>query len=178
MKRSDFFPLLLVCALGVGCWYLGNLMIEGTKPSGERDEPSQATTETVYPERTKSVPVIESPALALLNDPSRSPVEDVRLLEGLIDDYLLMAKGNRRPIGLNEEVVLALTEPGRFGVRFMSPANLAISEGLLLDRWGQPYHVHAVRPDELEVRSPGPDQTLFTSDDILNRDDEPSLAGL
>lgn len=179
MKRSEIFPLVLVCVFGAACWYLGYLIVQKTEQEGEHAEAQQKISVERASPAKPAVPVVESPVLALLHDPSRLPVEDIRLLEGLIVDYLLMAKGNRRPIGLNEDVVFALTEPGRFGVRFMSPVNPAISGGRLIDRWGEPYHVHAVQSDKLELRSAGPDRELFTSDDVLNgREDGSSLAGL
>lgn len=117
-------------------------------------------------------PVILSPQLALLNDPTRAPLDDVRLLERIIADYIQLAQEQRRPIRCNEDLVFALTQPCRLGVRFMSPDHPAIVLGQLRDRWGQPYHIQALGQAGYALRSSGPDQTLFTRDDLTRYTDD------
>jgi hypothetical protein len=96
------------------------------------------------------------------------PADDVRILHGLIRQYLTaLQRRAGPPIGDDADLVRALT--GRNPLRFIviPPGHPAISaEGRLLDRWGTPYHIHARSSASYEVRSAGADRRLFTADDL------------
>jgi hypothetical protein len=40
-------------------------------------------------------------------------------------------------------------------------------QGELLDRWGAPYFFHQLSRNEMEIRSAGPDQAMWTADDVV-----------
>jgi hypothetical protein len=147
--------------MGVCLLFVSHLLVDKLENASE--QPRLADRQREAPIK----PVTQAPALAQLNDPSRSALEDVKLLHELLDNYLQVSKVSRRPLGLNEDVVVAWTTPGRFGVRFMNPRHPAIVDGALVDRWGHRYHFHPLSAEEFEVRSAGPDGQLFTADDLV-----------
>ncbi len=74
------------------------------------------------------------------------------------------------PVGTNAEIVKALTGGNAKGATYLPPDQQRLNaNGELIDRWGTPYFFHQNSATEMEVRSAGPDMTLFTSDDIIQR---------
>lgn len=103
-----------------------------------------------------------------LNAPSSSPQGDAIIVRDLIGAYRRFAKGN--PTGDNDEITAQLLgrRRGAPAVMLIDPGNPAIDPaGRLVDRWGTPYFFHAVSASVMEVRSAGPDQKLWTPDDIV-----------
>lgn len=96
------------------------------------------------------------------------PAEDVRILHGLIRQYLTaLQRRAGPPIGDDADLVRALTGRNPLRMIVIPPGHPAISaEGRLLDRWGTPYHIHARSSASYEVRSAGADRRLFTADDL------------
>ena len=41
------------------------------------------------------------------------------------------------------------------------------ADGALLDAWKSPFFFHLISSDHMEIRSPGPDQEIYTPDDIV-----------
>ena len=72
------------------------------------------------------------------------------------------------PVGTNAEIMKALTGANAKRARLGPPEGQGLNEsGELIDRWGTPYFFHQLSKDNMEVRSAGPDRTLYTSDDIV-----------
>lgn len=70
------------------------------------------------------------------------------------------------PIGSNAEITKALLGNNLKQVKFEIPPGSQINgEGELCDRWGTPYFFHQVSGEKMEVRSAGPDRTMWTADD-------------
>ncbi|MEP4077961.1 hypothetical protein [Haloferula sp.] len=94
------------------------------------------------------------------------PRVDLELVTQLLDDYRLVYKEN--PVGTdNAEIVAQLLGKNSKKIFFIDPALSAINaNGELLDRWGSPYVFHPLRSDLMDVRSIGPDRTLWTDDDM------------
>ncbi|MEM0895941.1 MAG: hypothetical protein AAGJ79_03570, partial [Verrucomicrobiota bacterium] len=106
-----------------------------------------------------------------LNDPEASVEEDLDVVRGLIDYY---RKQNRivPPGGLNEEIVAGLRGDNPRKLRLIEDSHLKLSPGgELLDRFGTPYYLHPLSEEMIEIRSAGPDQTLWTEDDIALEDE-------
>ena len=99
--------------------------------------------------------------------------EDLRQVYTVIDNFQLLAKvDGALPLGSNEEIVSALTGNNPVKLKFLSPGHPAINDnGQLIDRWDTPLFFHALSRDRIEIRSAGPDQTLWTDDDINRRPD-------
>ena len=105
----------------------------------------------------------------LLHQENRPPESDLEILNQLFADYRLIYKEN--PVGTdNFEFTQALTGTNPKKIIFLPKNHKAIrlKNGApeLLDRWGSPYHFHPIRSDHLNITSPGPDQKLWTKDDL------------
>ncbi len=71
------------------------------------------------------------------------------------------------PEGTNAEIVKALNGGNAKGARYLPQENLRLNDqGELLDSFGTPYFFHQISSTEMEIRSAGPDKTLWTPDDI------------
>ena len=61
----------------------------------------------------------------------------------------------------------ALRGRNRLGLAFLPARHPALNEhGQLVDRWGTPYFFHALSSTRMEIRSAGPDQRMYTEDDV------------
>ena len=90
-------------------------------------------------------------------------MEKVRLM---LRDYRTLYREN--PVGTNAEIMKAIMGGNPRQAQLGPPEGQSLSaEGELLDRWGTPYFFHQLSADSMEVRSAGPDKTLWTSDDIV-----------
>jgi hypothetical protein len=137
-----------------------------TKPPASRNDGSDA------PELgSATLPIADVAAYAELHSKHTTAQQDVRIVEGLVRDYQqsVQRKGSNPPLGFNEEITRALTGRNPLELAFISSMHPAINaRGLLCDRWGTPYHFHPVAQDRIEVRSAGPDERLFTADDVTS----------
>lgn len=71
------------------------------------------------------------------------------------------------PVGTNAEIVQMLNGGNDQGARYLQQQQMRLNEnGELLDSFGTPYFFHQISSQEMEVRSAGPDKTLWTPDDI------------
>lgn len=72
------------------------------------------------------------------------------------------------PVGTNAEIVKALNGSNPKGVRYLPQGNVRLNDqGELIDTWGTPYFFHQLSAQQMEIRSAGPDKTLWTRDDII-----------
>lgn len=96
-----------------------------------------------------------------------SPAEDLAALADLVASYHQSSQGERRrSLGFNEDLVIALSDRAALGDTALPPGHPALRDGRLLDRWGTPWQVHPLVDDLIELRSAGPDQRLYTADDL------------
>ncbi len=97
-----------------------------------------------------------------------TPAEDRSAVEDIVTNYLQSAPhATRAPLGTNEEITRALTDRDTLGDSALPTSHPAIVSGLLVDRWGAPWHFHQLAADIIEVRSAGPDRRLYTRDDLV-----------
>jgi hypothetical protein len=110
-----------------------------------------------------------SPLAGELNSPDTAPQRDVQILHDLMNQYLTaLQRRAGPPVGDDADLVRALTGRNPLKLTVIPPNHPAISkEGRLLDRWGTPYHVHALSSQSFEFRSAGPDRKLYTADDLI-----------
>jgi len=112
---------------------------------------------------------VGSPLAARLNAMDGSGEEDVQTLHGLVVQYLQVIQRRQGP-PIGDDMDLAKVLKGKNPIKraVVDPAHSAFSrEGRILDRWGTPYHVHALSSTAYRIRSAGPDRTLFTEDDLV-----------
>ena len=92
-------------------------------------------------------------------------LDKVRLM---LRDYRTLYHEN--PVGTNAEIMKTLMGENPKQARLGPPEGQTLSAaGELLDRWGTPYFFHQLSSDLTEVRSAGPDKTMWTSDDIVTK---------
>ena len=70
------------------------------------------------------------------------------------------------PVGTNPEITKALQGDNPKQINFLkADGNRVNAKGELVDPWGTPYFFHQLSGNEMEIRSAGPDQIMYTSDD-------------
>ena len=98
-----------------------------------------------------------------LHHENETAYRDLEIIDEVLSNYRLVYQGN--PVGTdNEEFAAALTGENPKKVVFIDPGLL--SDGELLDRYGNPYVFHPLKADVMDLRSLGPDGQLWTVDDI------------
>ncbi|HBJ86745.1 MAG TPA: hypothetical protein DDZ88_23395 [Verrucomicrobiales bacterium] len=106
-------------------------------------------------------------------DPPRGPAVVPEASRDEADNLALNLRqyGSRyggNPTGTNAEIVKALNGGNPQGVRFLPQELLRLNaQGELVDRWDTPYFFHQMSAQKMEIRSAGPDKTLWTQDDII-----------
>jgi len=86
-----------------------------------------------------------------------------------IHDYASMFGSN--PVGTNPEITAALNGNNPRQAKFINPeAGMRINgNSELVDAWGTPYFFHQLSGTEMEIHSAGPDQKMWTDDDLVAR---------
>jgi len=130
-----------------------------------------------------SLPLPESPANPTPEQPTPSLIgeqilrdyatakttlkQDLSLLRRLNISFINLVKNHDRlPIGCNADLADALRGQNPHQHRFLPDNHKAFNKaGLLVDRHGSPLHLHVEQAGYYQLRSPGPDQTLWTKDD-------------
>lgn len=84
----------------------------------------------------------------------------------MVRDY--RTRMGENPVGTNAEIMKALMGANPKGARFGPPEDQRLNgEGELVDQWGTRIFFHQLSRIDMEVRSAGPDRTLFTEDDVV-----------
>lgn len=106
------------------------------------------------------------PADSLLPPPAgRAAVTDLDDVQVTLREYRNVFREN--PVGSNAEIMRALNGANPRQVRLGPPAGQSLNAaGELCDRWGTPYFFHQISGTRMEIRSAGPDRTLWTDDDV------------
>lgn len=100
--------------------------------------------------------------------PNTTGAQDVRLVGRAIEGMTRLFKGlDTRYVATNEQLSSFLTGSNPEGLQYLDPRLPIFQNGLLTDRWGQPYIVHPIGTGLLEIRSSGPDRIPYTEDDIV-----------
>jgi len=101
--------------------------------------------------------------------PATSASDDLKALDGILGDAMLLLKDfDRRPLADNADFVAVLQGNNPHQVAWIRPDHSFVSEsGELLDRWGQPVFFHRESAERTTLRSAGPDQVMWTDDDVV-----------
>lgn len=109
-------------------------------------------------------PVVSQPAAS--SGPHPEALADMDSIQLMFRDFRTRIGGN--PVGTNAEIMKGVMGGNRFQARLGPPESQQLNEqGELLDRWATPYFFHQLSKDQMEVRSAGPDRTMWTTDDIV-----------
>ncbi|MCB1121103.1 MAG: hypothetical protein KJT03_06120 [Verrucomicrobiae bacterium] len=98
-----------------------------------------------------------------------SPEQDLLLMDGLIRNYRILAKGmDARHFSSNEAIASTLRGEQSIALKAL-PADHRIfdSNGFIIDRWGTSLFFHLESKDHISIYSSGPDKELGTDDDYL-----------
>jgi len=130
--------------------------------SSPRDQVSRSRSSVPVREISASTAFARS-----IRQEGSSPSDDLAVLQMLVTDYRRVHSVVPPAVNSQELARLLMGEnPTRS--RFLPPDCPALDdEGQLLDRWGTPLSVHLVSDRQIELRSAGPDRTLWNEDDIL-----------
>ncbi len=186
MKRV--IALVFIAAVAALIWRVG-LPTEKPKPAAEAPvaapsapvatEPTQAPTAAVDP--ASPVPAPESspadprlppasPATPRVVTRPPPPQETPERVEAEAIALNLRHYGQRfggNPVGTNAEIVKELNGGNAQKARYLPQEQMRLNDqGELIDPFGTPYFFHQLSSSEMEVRSAGPDKTLWTADDI------------
>ncbi|MEP4078337.1 hypothetical protein [Haloferula sp.] len=181
MKRA--LMLLAILAAAVGLEYAlrdhGPVELE-KQDQAAPDKPVSASPAPVVTRPSapmvKSVPQTPRKPIVLedvvanadrLNDPNATVEEDLQIVGELLRIYSRHI-GVGPEGGLNDEIVACFLGKNPKKITFLGADNAKLNEaGELLDRYGTPYYFHPVSAEQIEVRSAGPDQKLWSNDDVL-----------
>jgi len=71
------------------------------------------------------------------------------------------------PVGNNQDITKALLGDNPRHAKLGVPAGSTLNgNGEICDRWGTPFFFHPLSGAKMEVRSAGPDRTMWTEDDL------------
>lgn len=99
-----------------------------------------------------------------------TPQDDIQQISGIIESFLLLVKSpDPLPLGENREITAALIGKNPYRTRLLSPDSPWLNENKeLVDRWSTPLYFHPVDAKQIGIRSAGPDQQMWTTDDLIN----------
>lgn len=135
--------------------------------------PDPAVARTIIPRAEGRVLPPEAEALArTLNAPDGSAEQDVQTLSSLVELFRRANQGAIPAGGLNEEITEQLLGKITHHFAVLPPDCPGLDgAGRLLDRWGNPYFLHPLSREVLEIRSAGPDGKFGTADDVVVGDE-------
>jgi hypothetical protein len=180
VKRPAIIGAVLLGVLA-GLWWLRDpdeptSNISQPTPVGENsnsESPKQTaanagTTTLPNSPEPMAVPLLGETILAGYADTNLPPENDLTLMSRLMENSLLLVKAaGHRPLSANEDWADLLR--GRNGTqeRFLPDEHVALNaRGQLIDRWQTPLFFHALGGGRYDLRSAGPDQKLWTNDDL------------
>lgn len=96
------------------------------------------------------------------------PENDLMLMSRLMENSLLLLKSAaNRPLSANEDWADLFRGKNAAHEEFLPGQHVALNDkGQLIDRWTTPLFFHALGGGRYEIRSAGPDKTMWTADDI------------
>jgi hypothetical protein len=117
---------------------------------------------------SKPAPLLGETILQDYANPKLPPENDLTLIARLMDNFTLLVKSAAdRPLSANEDWAAALRGLNPAHERFLPDQSRALNaQGQLVDRWGSPLFFHALGERRFELRSAGPDKTMWTADDL------------
>ena len=94
--------------------------------------------------------------------------EDLDQLGNLLTSYLTLNKADDPlPFASNLDIAAAMRGVNPFRMALLPETHTAFNaQGEIADRFGTPIFFHALSQDQVEIRSAGPDGTMWTPDDL------------
>lgn len=163
MKYAIWIALLI---LALAAWHHARQSRVPHKPEPEL-QPTGPADSPAYESDAASMPVDRR--FERLNDPALTVQDDLRLVSSAFRNYRMFTKdASGNPAGTHKEIVRTLLGQNRAGLAFLPAVHPAMNaDGELCDRWGTPFFFHSLSSERMEIRSAGPDRTLWTDDDAV-----------
>ncbi len=121
--------------------------------------------------RNLAYPLVESsmPDLPKRSSNMDSTSEiDMDKITLMLRDYRTITGEN--PVGTNAEIMKSIMGGNPKGAMLGPPKGQSMNgNGELIDRWGTPYFFHQLTKDLMEIHSAGPDQKMWTEDDLISK---------
>ena len=106
------------------------------------------------------------PGATILAENGVKEITKVEALHSLLSSYLVVKSGHT--VGLNVEITSALLGENSRKLALLDENHPRINDdGELVDEWETPYFFHANSRSDMDIRSAGPDQVLYTEDDLV-----------
>ncbi len=189
MKKLWIIPITLI-ALAILMVIVDIVAIKETNPPGTEHTRTDAQHQSHTNSSTSATPTPTDARLTRLPDgrvhynPAREtsraitadtpPHEALIHIEQLLSHYRFAYQEN--PVGVeNFEIIEQLLGKNPKRIIFIAADSAALRGNELIDKWGTPYFFHALSGQEMEVRSAGPDQALWTTDDVFLQQDNTSV---
>jgi hypothetical protein len=175
-KRAVLLFSLLLVAAGIIGWVLTQPQMTFPAVSETKTTAKPSSAPVSSPPRPSAGPaqpavdrrVIDAEHLKLadrLAAHSETPLQDLEIVNEFFELYRKTL--SHLPVGSNEDLTAILTGSNPLnGVVFPKDSPMIV-KGQIVDRWGTPYWIHPNSGARVEIRSAGPDQDLFTSDDLM-----------
>lgn len=181
MKKLWIFPAVLIVLAIIICLINTGSVKDAQDSAAAHSEPTAArnSNDSHKPVRqNKAQPdarlarlpdghVEYKPSLAVSRSirTTTSPKEALTLVEQLLGHYRFAYKEN--PVGVeNFEITEQLLGRNPQKIVFIASDSAALRGNELVDQWGTPYFFHAQSGQQMDIRSAGPDQQLWTADDV------------
>ncbi|MDB6168540.1 MAG: hypothetical protein JWM88_1404 [Verrucomicrobia bacterium] len=101
-----------------------------------------------------------------LNSPMGTILQDLAIVREVVDAY--RSSFHENPVGTNAEITEALMGRNPLHLALIPPNHPAVNlRGELCDRWGRPFFFHQLSGTRMELRSSGPDRTMWNEDDVV-----------
>jgi hypothetical protein len=175
VKKVALVLTLIVLAVVVSFWFHRS---PKTTTSSPKDPPSElagnnaeivtSSPRVATPPAGKPAPLIGENILRDYANPALPAEHDLTLVSRLMDNFTLLVKSARQgPLSANEDWAAAFRGRNPAQQRFLPDQHTGFNaKGQLVDRWGTPLFFHALGGGRFELRSGGPDQQLWTADDL------------
>lgn len=94
--------------------------------------------------------------------------QDIHLFHDYLTNVFILIKNrDSAQYAINEDLSSFLLGKNSDGAALVSEnSHIFDAEKRIIDRWGTPIHIHTISHNNFELRSGGPDQKLFTEDDV------------
>lgn len=154
----------------------------GAEPGGQQAPSSiQSLTPGAAPEATAAVTQVGTTPPEARDAPVADPTDggggpaalrdaqiDAGKVRSMVRSFHTLTGEN--PVGTNAEIMQTLMGSNLRQARLGPPEGLLLNgKGELVDQWSTPYFFHQLSKDWMEIRSAGPDKTMWTADDVVVR---------
>jgi len=182
MKRLWIFPAAILVA-AIVIWLIKIRLVRDAEDASTAEQ-NHATTQSNASLKTPAPTNVAQPDARLARLPdghveykpalatSRAlrtatpPKKALTLIGQLLGHYRFAYKEN--PVGVeNFEITEQLLGGNPKKIVFIAPDSEALRGNELIDQWGTPYFFHALSGQQMNIRSAGPDQKLWTADDVF-----------